>query len=153
MAIRMKTLTKMSLSGSARSHARTDVTSRDVTATIDEPEARGGTNQGLTPTETLISALIGCTNVISQRIAERDGVTIGEMTIDSRATFDRRGVSLSEEVDVPFPRITLDIQVKTDATAAQLETIKADLGRFCPIAKVIRSAGSELTENWTVHPL
>ncbi len=153
MAIRMKTITEMALSGAVRSHARTDITARDVTATIDEPEARGGTNQGLTPTETLISALIGCTNVITQRIAEHAGVRIGEMKIDATAKFDRRGVSLSEEVDVPFPQITLDIEVSTDATPGQLEQIRRDLARFCPIAKVIRGAGTELVENWTARPL
>jgi len=153
MAIRPKTHVEMKMTGTAVSHARTDIAARDVTGIVDEPEARGGTNKGLTPTETLISALVGCTNVISQRLAHRDGVTFGEMTIDAKASFDRRGASLEAEIDVPFPTIALDIRVKTDATPDQLEVIKADLGRYCPIAKVIRAAGSEITETWTALPL
>ena len=55
----------MSMSATGETHARTKINIRDVSSVIDEPEARGGTNQGLTPTETLMASLIGCTNVIS----------------------------------------------------------------------------------------
>ena len=48
----------MNLEGSSKSHARTDILARDVESVIDEPVARGGTNLGLTPTETLVAALI-----------------------------------------------------------------------------------------------
>lgn len=153
MAIKMKTTVDLLLNGSVANHARTDITARDLTVCIDEPLARGGTNLGLTPTETLVSALIGCTNVISQRIAHRDGVSFGDMTINATAKFDRRGVSLEEEIEAPFVSIALDITVKTDATEAQLDRIKTDLARFCPIAKMIRAAGTPITETWTVLPL
>jgi putative redox protein len=153
MAIKPKTMITMQMGGTAVSHARTDISARDVTAIIDEPEVRGGTNQGLTPTETLVSALIGCTNVISQRLAHRDGVTFGEMKIDARAQFDRRGAGLEAEIDVPFPSIELKISVQTDATPQQLEQIKLDLARYCPIAKVIRAAGTQIDEIWLTEPL
>lgn len=153
MAIRPKTTVDMKMTGTVVSHARTDIAVRDITGIIDEPAARGGTNLGLTPTETLVAALVGCTNVISQRLAHREGVTFGEMTIDAKAKFDRRGASLEEEVDLPFPVIELSIEVQTDATPEQLETIKTDLGKFCPIAKMIRAAGSEIIETWTALPL
>jgi putative redox protein len=153
VAIRPKTLIEMRMSGTVVSHARTDISVRDVHAIIDEPAARGGTNLGLTPTETLVSSLIGCTNVVSQRIAHREGVTFGAMTITARGEFDRRGAALEAEVDVPFTRIALDIEVATDATPAQLDHIAAELGRFCPIAKVIRAAGTVIDETWTARPL
>ena len=66
----------MKLEGASKSHARTDILARDVESVIDEPVARGGTNLGLTPTETLVAALIGCTNVISHRIIEKMGFKI-----------------------------------------------------------------------------
>ena len=65
---------RLKLHGNSRSHARTDISVRDVETTTDEPEQRGGTNMGLSPVETLMAALIGCTNVISHKIAARDGV-------------------------------------------------------------------------------
>ena len=46
----------MKLDGSSKSHSRTDIITRDVESVIDEPIARGGTNLGMSPTETLVSS-------------------------------------------------------------------------------------------------
>lgn len=152
-AIRMKTEIEMKLTAHGQSHARTKVASRDVFQTIDEPLERGGTNLGLTPTETLIASLIGCTNVISKRIAHGMGFTIGDARIQGSAKFDRSGVTLAEEVDQPFRDIVLDIEVETDGTPEQMAAMKTDLAKYCPIAKVIRNSGITITENWTTKPL
>ena len=153
MAIRQKTTVQMKLTATGETHARSRIKVRDVEGVIDEPLERDGTNEGLTPTETLMASLIGCTNVISKRIAHAMGVAMGEMDIALTANFDRRGTMLQDEVERPFSDIVMDITVETDATAEQLETIKQDLQRFCPIAKVIRGSGTAITENWTTKPL
>lgn len=150
VVVREKTQVRMMLEGRAASHARTDVGVRDVRTVIDEPLERGGTNQGLSPTETLMAALIGCTNVIGHKVAHRNGIELQAMTLRLEADFDRRGVTLQEEVAVPFPGITLYIDVVTPASDAQIETLKRELAMFCPISKVIRAAGTELREVWTV---
>ena len=49
--------------------------------------------------------------------------------------------------------IDIDIDIKTNATPEQFEKIKTDLAKFCPIAKVMRSNGATITENWNVMPL
>jgi uncharacterized OsmC-like protein len=153
MKIKPKTVTTMRMSGAAISHARTDIDVRDLSSIIDEPPERHGTNQGLTPTETMMASLMGCTNVITSRIAEAMGVKMEGMTISLKAGFDRRGATLQEEIAVPFPEVNMTIAVKTDATAEQMETIKSDLGKYCPIAKVIRAAGTPINETWEVSPL
>lgn len=151
--IKPKTTIKMRLSAVGETHARSKVTSRDVTATIDEPLERDGTNQGLSPTETLMSSLIGCTNVISKKIAHKMGFEMGEMTIALTSNFDRRGVLLADEVEMPFTDIVMDIEVATNGTPDQIEAMKADLAKFCPVAKVFRGSGVTITENWTTTPL
>jgi organic hydroperoxide reductase OsmC/OhrA len=47
---------------------------------------------------------------------------------------------------VPFPKIRLVINVTTHASAADMEKVKADLHRFCPVSKVVRNSGTELEE-------
>jgi uncharacterized OsmC-like protein len=153
VTIKQKTTIGMKLAGKGETHARTRVTARDLESIIDEPEARTGTNQGLTPTETLMASLIGCTNVITQRIAHQMGVEIGALEIKLSAQFDRRGVMLAEEIDRPFDDIVLDIDVSTNATSEQLAKIQSDLQKYCPIAKVIRGGGATITENWNVTNL
>ena len=143
----------MSMSATGETHARTKINIRDVSSVIDEPEARGGTNQGLTPTETLMASLIGCTNVISKRIAHKMGIELGEMDIQLSAKFNRRGTMLEEEIDVPFSEVTMDIEIDTDATEEQINMLKIDLAKFCPIAKVLRGSGVNIIENWIINPL
>lgn len=146
-----KTIVTMRLNGSCASHSRTDVTVRDVRTTIDEPVERGGTNQGLTPTETLMASLLACTNVITHKVAERNGVHLHSMSVRLEAQFDRRGVQLMEELDIPFPSLTLYIDVVTDADAAAMEKVKHELGMFCPVSKVFRGCGTQVNEVWNVR--
>ena len=138
----------MKLEGSSKSHSRADIIARDVESVIDEPVARGGTNLGLSPTETLMSSLIGCTNVITHRIMEKMGFKINSLDIKSKTLFNKDGVSLIQEVEVPFPVITLDIAISTNASESDLVEVQKQLAMYCPIAKVIRNSGTVINENW-----
>ncbi len=149
--VKPKMLITMKLEGTCPSHARTDVLVGSNEITIDEPVARGGTDLGPSPTETLVAALIACTNVIGHRVAESHGVHFQAMSVDAEAQFDRRGVSLTAEVDVPFPEILLKIKVTTEAGEDAMQKVKDDLAKFCPRAKVLRQAGTVIDEVWTVN--
>ncbi len=151
VTVKPKTTVRMQLHGEATSHSRTDVSVRDVETTIDEPIERGGTNMGPSPTEAMIASLIACSNVISQKIAHRAGIDLQRMTIDAEAMFDRRGVTLEEEIEVPFPKITLTFSVTTTADDAAIARLRAELPKFCPISKVIRAAGTTIQEEWIVN--
>ena len=150
VTIKPKTVVTMKMHGACTTHARTDVSVRDIEVTIDEPAERGGSNLGPSPTETLMASLAGCTNRITHKIADAIGVDIKDMAVDVEAKFDRRGVELKEEIDVPFPEILLTIDMVTNADDALLERLKTDLARFCPISKVIRQSGTKITEVWNV---
>jgi putative redox protein len=150
VTVREKTTVTQRIRGNCPSHSRTEISVRDVKAVIDEPKERDGTNMGPTPTETMVAALIACTNVISHKCAKKHGVEFKAMTIDADSTLDRRGTQLLEEIEVPFPKIRLVVDVTTDASEADLEKVKADLHRFCPISKVVRNSGTELEEVWNV---
>jgi putative redox protein len=150
VTIRQKQEITMKLAAEAVSHSRTDVKVRDVGTTVDEPVERGGTNKGPSPTETLMASLLACTNVITHKVAEKNGVHLDGMSIRLEAQFDRRGVTLQEEVAVPFPKITLYIDVKTGADEAKMAAVKRELNMYCPVSKVLRAAGSKVEEVWTV---
>src|SRR6266481_5887940 len=151
VTVKEKTTGTQRIRGSCPTHSRTEISVRDVNAVADEPKERDGTNMGPTPTETMVAALIACTNVITHKCAKKHGVELKAMTIDAESTFDRRGAQLLEEVEVPFPKIRLVVDVTTDASEAEMEKVKADLHRFCPISKVIRNSGTELEEVWKVR--
>jgi putative redox protein len=150
VAVREKTTVTQRVRGDCPTHSRTEISVRDVKTVIDEPKERDGTNMGPTPTETMVAALIACTNVISHKCASKHGVEFNAMSINAESTFDRRGTQLLEEIEVPFPKIRLVIDVTTNAGDADMERVKADLHRFCPISKVIRNSGTEIEEVWNV---
>jgi putative redox protein len=151
VAIREKLVVTNRLSARCPTHSRAEVSVRDVRTVIDEPKERGGTNQGPSPTETLICALVGCINVISHKCAKKHGVDFQAMSIDAEWTLDRRGTQLVEEIDVPFPEVRVTINVTTDASDDDMEKVQADLARFCPLSKVVAHSGSKLTKVWNVH--
>ena len=150
MAIAQRTLIPMTVSADCPTHAQTRAHAGRHELVIDEPVGRGGTDEGLTPIETMIAALLGCTNVILNRVAEKHRVEVGALSLAAEARFDRRGVMLEEVVAVPFPEIRLMIRLTTPASKAQVALVKADLGRFCPVSKVIRQSGTRLEEIWNV---
>ncbi|MDA8870639.1 OsmC family protein, partial [Rhizobiaceae bacterium] len=93
--MRLKTNVKLRAKAHCPTHSLANVEVRDVTLAIDEPQERGGTNLGPTPTETALAALVGCTNTIGHKCAESLGIEIGDLDISCVCEFDRRGVTLA----------------------------------------------------------
>ena len=151
--VKTKTTIRAKVSGVAESHSLTLLKARDLVDVSDEPPERGGTNEGLAPTELFLASLVACSNVISHKIAKKNNIQLNSLEISLDAGFNRLGVTLQEEVDLPFPDIKLRIEINTDASADQLEILKRDLPRFCPVAKMIEQAGTKIDTEWVVrHP-
>ena len=148
MAVKMKTIVTYRATAQCPTHARTEIPIRDLNVVIDEPLERSGTNLGPTPTETVMAALIACTNVIGHKNAARLGVDLGQVTIDADTKFDRRGVLMEEEINVPFPAITLTVNCITSASQEELDHVGRETAKYCAIAKLFEAAGTDLTVNW-----
>lgn len=148
MAIKAKSVVTYRAKAACPTHSRTEIPVRDLTVVIDEPVERGGTNMGPAPTEAALTALIACTNVIGHKCAKRLDVDLGEVTIDAVCQFDRRGVLMEQEVDVPFPVVTLTVNCHTTASQADLTRVGEDTAKYCAIAKLFGQSGSDLTVNW-----
>ena len=144
----MKTVVTYLAKAICLTHARTEISIRDQNVVIDEPIERGGTNLGPSPTETAMTALIACTNVIGHKCAHRLGIDLGEVTIDANCKFDRRGVLMEEEIAVPFPAATLTVNCDTPASQKDLDLVGVETAKYCAIAKLFEAAGTDLTVNW-----
>ncbi len=62
-------------------------------------------------------------------------------------------MNLEKEVDIPFLNIEITIDLTTDAGDDAIELLKVDLRKFCPISKMLRRAGTDITEIWNVRRL
>ena len=147
-AIKMKTTVKLRAEAECPSHSRADIAIRDLVFVIDEPVERDGTNAGPTPTEAALSALVGCTNVIGHKCAKALEIDIGHLQITAVCDFDRRGVTLSEEIERPFERIVLNVVADGATTDEELARVATEVQKFCPLSKLFRGAGTEIIETW-----
>lgn len=136
------------LAGRGTSHSRSEIDVDGLTTVIDEPIARGGTNEGPSPTAAAYSSLIGCTNVIGNKCAAKLGVDIGTLDFHMEVDFDRRGVLLIDEVEVPFTAIRLTVTASGPASQAELDRVAAETEKYCPISKLYERAGTDLTVTW-----
>ena len=148
MAMKIKPVVTYRTKAACPTHARTEIPIRDLTVIIDEPVERGGTNLGPSPTEAAMTALIACTNVIGHKNAHRLGVDLGKVTIDAICKLDRRGVLMEEEIDVPFPEVTLTVNCDTPASQDDLIRVGMETAKYCAIAKLFEQSGTDLTVNW-----
>lgn len=148
MAMKMKTSVTLKVDANCPSHSLAEVATRDLVQMIDEPTERGGTNKGFTPTDTALSALAGCTNVIGHKCASKLGIDIGHLQISAKCRFNRLGVTLEEEIDVPFEVIDLTVISDGAASLEELQQVAADVAKFCPLAKLFRGAGTVISESW-----
>lgn len=149
--VKEKPIWKFRLSGTAQSSTRSSITSRDVHMIIDEPIERGGTNEGPMPVEMVFAGLIGCTHVISNKLAKANNVEIVDMGIDVVTTMDSRGTRLIEPIDVPFPDAVLNIKATMNGTDEGIETVIHKLKEHCAVSKMLRMSGTKITENWLVN--
>ena len=148
MTMKPKLRVRLRAKAHCPTHSLANVDVRDVTFAIDEPGERGGTNKGPAPTETAIAALLGCTNTIGHKCAKSLGIDIGHLDISAVCDFDRRGVTLEEEIDVPFMKIALRIETSTAVSDSDLERLAAEVAKFCPLSKLFKQAGTEIEEEW-----
>lgn len=136
------------VTGQCPGYARSHVQVRGHSVTIDEPPERGGDDQGPAPTEMMLAALVGVSNVILRRLAKRDGVAVHTVEVTLAAELDRRGVWLSEAIGNPWRRIVTTLTVSCDATDAQWLDWQRDLPLFSPLHAALIAGGTEMVQDW-----
>jgi uncharacterized OsmC-like protein len=151
MQIKEKPIWTFRVSGTQQTKTRSTVRSRDIEMVIDEPIERGGTNQGPMPVETMIMGLVGCTHVITNKLAAHHGVTISSMEIDVVTKMDSSGTRLIEPIDVPFPEVALQITADMEGPDAAIDAVISSLRHHCAVSKMLQMSGSNVTETWTIN--
>ena len=131
-------------------HSRTDSKARHHQVVIDEPEIRGGTDAAATPLETMLSSYLACINVISHLIADEMGIRLDDMSMALDAEFDTNGVSTQTPTVLPFPNLTLTVNVASDANDTQLAQLQSDLHARCPVTVIFTQAGTKIDATWNV---
>ncbi len=117
---------------------------------IDSPGYAGGTPKGPAPTGMMICAYAGATNMLLKRITGGLGVTIHALEVAARGSYSPRGIAGLEGYHPRYTKVEVDIDIRTDATAAQMEQIKSERRRRCPVYGMLSASGAEMKENWNI---
>jgi putative redox protein len=153
MKIKQKPLIRVVVEGNCPTMSLTQVRTRGHAFVVDEPPYRHGTDVGPTPLETMLGALVACTNVIARRIAHERNLRLHFRKIGCEGMLDHRGIDAEADVPVPFPDIRLTLEAETDATEAELASLKDALEQRCPMSVILRNAGSRISTDWQIVPM
>ena len=89
-----------------------DVEVRGHTIKSDEPEGRGGHDEGPSPQELLAVSLASCTAITIEMYAERKGWDLGSMEVEAGYEPDSKGGCSRFDVVVKLPPELSDEQVE-----------------------------------------
>ncbi|MGH3190432.1 MAG: OsmC family protein [Streptosporangiaceae bacterium] len=116
---------------------------------LDEPVRHGGTGEGPTPLQAVLTALCGCEAVTFNRTAAELGLAYSALDFEAAFTIDIRGRQGNRSVRPHFQRVRVLAVVSTAEPAAKLAAVIAETEARCPVMNLLltprstcRSSGS-----------
>lgn len=149
--VKEKPIWKFNVTGGQKTATQSVATARGKSAIIDEPIQRGGTDEGPMPVEFVFMGLLGCTHVISNKLARANGIEFTTMDIDIEVTMDSHGTRLINPIDVPFPEVTLWIKADYDGPREGALQVVEKLRHHCAVSKMLQESGTRVVEHWTLN--
>jgi putative redox protein len=102
----------------------------------DEPEDRGGTDQGPTPTELLAGSLAGCTAITIEMYADRKGWDLGDVEVS---------VDFEEATADSSAKFKVEIKLPAELSDEQRERILT-IAHKCPVHRALMGADVEVDD-------
>ena len=103
--------------------------------------ATGGTGLQACSGDMLLEALAACAGVTLRAVATALEIPVRGGTVEVEGDLDFRGtLGVSKEVPVGFQTIRLRLNLDSDATAEQLDTLRNLTERYCVVLQTLRSA-------------
>jgi uncharacterized OsmC-like protein len=105
---------------------------------ISEPKHVGGLADAPTPLEYLLSGAVGCYAAVFAFYAAKMGVDYESFEAVARTSFDVRGHMMPDAPPSGFQRVTIAIDVKSDAPPEKLREIEQLALKGCPGIATLR---------------
>ncbi|HEY9696007.1 MAG TPA: OsmC family protein [Trichocoleus sp.] len=122
------------------------------TIRVDAAPAFGGKDEHPSPIAYALSALVSCSQVTSQLVAKDLGVQLDGFEFDIKAELDTAVlVHGALEGNANFERVEIHAIVETDGSKAQLEQLRQETERRCPIYQLFLRSGVTITNHWSVR--
>jgi putative redox protein len=100
------------------------------------------------PLETLLASLAGCMNVVARMVAREQGVDLQRLSFTVEGTLDPRGMMGDPDVAPYFEAVSVRVMAEGNLTPAQLEALRTEVDRRCPVHRLFEAARITLRESW-----
>lgn len=130
---------------------RNDLAVREFSFTTAEPEKIGGRNEGPTPIEYVAAALNGCLGIVIELVAKERGILPDDLKIESAGLVDQRGLFGTANVSPHFQSIDIAITLASPAPNEQIEGLKRETLKRCPVYNLVRDSGAQVSVAWSVQ--
>jgi putative redox protein len=117
-----------------------EVEMREHRLVADEPEQKGGSDQGPKPTELLAAALASCTAITIEMYADRKEWELGQVEVN---------VNFTEATASEPPKFGVQIKVPAELDDEQRERILVIAGK-CPVHRALASQETVIRDSLSV---
>ena len=117
---------------------------------VDAVVAFGGKDSAPGPLAYALASLTSCSQATAQIVAKGLGVEIEKISFDLESEIDMSVLVGLEARGLPdFQPFTMNVSVATRASDEQIETLRVETERRCPMSQVFKRAGIPVTSRWS----
>jgi len=106
---------------------------------IDEPEAMGGTDEGMNPVEITLASLAGCLSITTAFLAKKMKIEIDSLSIDVEGDIDEKAMT-SAEVFSGFKKIRYNIKIESNSSQDKIDKLINSIEDYCPVSDTLTRA-------------
>jgi putative redox protein len=117
---------------------------------VDAAPVFGGQDTNPSPIAYALSALISCSQVTAQLVAQDLGVKLNGFEFEIQADLDTDVlVNGAAEGNPNFQNVEIHAEIDTDITDELFETLKLETERRCPIYQLFYRSGVNIVNHWS----
>ncbi len=119
---------------------RSEAKIRQFALTVDEPPSLGGTDAGPNPVELVLAALATCQEITYRAYATALGIPLDGVSVKLEGSLDLRGFfAVKDDVRAGFTDVRGVVELKSEASAADLAKLKDVVDAHCPVLDILRA--------------
>ena len=119
---------------------RSEARIRQFTVAVDAPPSFGGGDAGPNPVELALAALAASQEIAYRAYASALDVPLDSVSVRLEGTLDLRGFfAVKDDVRPGFAGVRGVVELKSPATASELEKLKAVVDACCPVLDTLQS--------------
>ena len=134
---------------------RSEVSIRQHSLTVDEPQSLGGADTGPNPVELILASLGSCQEITYRAYATALGVPLDNVSVTVEGDIDLRGFfAVDDTVRAGYQGIRATVNLESSASEAQLQQLRDVVNAHCPVLDILaKPVPVDLSLNITQSPV